>query len=244
MRLTHALRLAWTVFRKDLTIELRTREITATAAFFALVLTVLVSMSFFNADTKDAMVAPVLWVVITFSGVLVMTRLWDREREGGMLRALLLSPVPRSSIYLGKAAAALAFLTAIEVLLLPLVAVLFDVNLFDHTFDLNNDRQAPLHVGLIFPQLVGLVVLGSLGFVSIGTLFSAMTAQTTVREFVFTSVLFPLVSPVLLSGVAGTSVLLRGASWAELSTWYTLLGVLAAGGVFVGVTLFEYLTSE
>lgn len=209
------LRAAWLIAVKDLRIELRTREITVSTGLFAVLVVVLTSISFYVDDLVARRIAPgVLWIAIAFAGVLAIGRTWQRERENDAMRGLLLAPIARPAIFAGKAIGTLAFLIAIEVLVVPLVAVLF-------------------HVGLlpVLPLLSAVLALGTLGFVLTGTLFGAMTVRTQSRDLMLSVVLFPLVTPALLAGVVATREILGGGPLEETLAW---MRILAAYDIVVG----------
>lgn len=199
---------AWLIAVKDLRVELRTREITVSTGLFAVLVVVLTSISFYVDDLVARRIAPgVLWIAIAFAGVLAIGRTWQRERENDAMRGLLLAPIPRPSIFLGKAIGTLAFLIAIEVLVVPLVAVLFHVDLVP-----------------VLPLLSAVLALGTLGFVLTGTLFGAMTVRTQSRDLMLSVVLFPLVTPALLAGVVATREILGGGPIDETLAWLRILG--------------------
>ena len=218
----------WLVFRKDLRIELRTGEILITTGFFSLLVSVMTSLSFYLDNVISRLVAPgVLWISIAFSGVLAMGRSWQRERDHDTMRGLLLSPLPRSAIFLGKALGIFAFLTLVELLLVPIIAVLYQLDLLT-----------------VWAPVMTLVVLGTIGFAAAGTLFAAMGVRTRTKELVLSVVLFPLVSPALLAGVVATREVLAGASLADVQNWMRLLLAFDLIFVVVGALLFGPLTSE
>jgi heme exporter protein B len=222
------LAMAWRLMKKDFRIEMRSGDITITTVLFGVILTVMVSMSFyFDRVTATRMASGVLWIAIAFSGVLVMTRIWGRERDHDVIRGLLIAPIPRAAIYFGKAGAAFVFLAIVELVLLPLVTVFFQVDLWP-----------------ILDKVAALLVLGTIGFTATGTLFSAMTVEAKGREFIFTMIFFPLISPALLAGVVGTRDAIMGASWDALSGWFMLLGAFAIIGVGAALALFEALMSD
>ena len=193
---------------KDLRIELRTREITVSTGLFAILVVVLTSISFYIDELVARRIAPgVLWIAIAFSGVLAIGRTWQREREQDAMRGLLLAPIPRPAIFVGKAIGTLAFLLTIELAVVPLVAVLFHVDLL-----------------AILPLLSAVLVLGTLGFVLTGTLFGAMTVRTQSRDLMLSVVVFPLVTPALLAGVVATREILGGGPVAETFAWLRVLG--------------------
>lgn len=216
------------VLRKDLRIELRTGEVVVTTSMFAILVAVLTSLSFYVDSRSATMVAPgVLWIAVTFSGVLAMGRSWGRERDNDAIRALMASPVPRPAIYLGKAAATLLFLGVVEALLVLTVAVLFNLPLLD-----------------ILLPLSLLLLMGTIGFVAAGTLFAAMGVRTGARDMVLAVALFPIVSPALLCGVVATRELLGGAPFSEITDWLTILAAFDIAFLTAGTLLFEPLMQD
>ncbi len=219
---------AWLVFQKDLRIELRTGEILITTGFFALLVAVLSSLSFYLDDVLARRVAPgVLWISIAFSGVLAMGRSFQRERDHDAMRGLLLSPLPRPGIFLGKALGIFAFLFLVELLLVPLLGVLYRLDL--------SSALGPIAL---------ITLLGTLGFSAAGALFAAMGVRVRTKELVLSVVLFPLVSPALLAGVVATREVLAGASLGEVLDWLRVLGAFDLVFLVLGALLFGPLTSE
>ena len=222
------LRAAWLVLRKDLRIEMRTGEVVVTTALFASLVTVIASLSFFVEERSAKQVAPgVLWIAVAFSGVLAMSRSWSRERDHDVLRGLLLSPVPRAAIYLGKSLGTVLFLAIVEVVLVLEVAVLFNLDL------------AP-----VAGQLALLLALGTLGFAATGNLFAAMGTRTSARDMVLAVALFPVISPALLCGVVATREVLAGAPISELWAWLRILAAFDLAFITAGMLLFEPLVCD
>jgi heme exporter protein B len=200
-------RAAWLIAEKDLRIEARTREVTVSTGLFAVLVVILTSISFYVDDVIGRRIAPgVLWVAIAFAGVLAIGRTWARERENDAMRGLLLAPIPRPAIYVGKAIGTFAFVAVIEVLIVPLVGVLFRVDL----------------IGVLGPVVL-VLFLGTLGFVLVGTLFGAMTVRTRARDLMLSVVVFPLVTPALLAGVVATREILDGAPLVDTMAWVRIL---------------------
>ena len=219
---------AMLVFGKDMRIELRSGEILITTGFFALLVAVMTSLSFYLDDVTSRRVAPgVLWISIAFSGVLAMGRSFQRERDHDVMRGLLLSPLPRPGIFFGKMLGILAFLTLVELLLIPVVAILYRLDL----------SAVWLELGL-------LVLLGTIGFAAAGTLFAAMGVRTRTKELVLSVVLFPLVSPALLAGVVSCREVLGGATLVEVLDWVRVLTAFDLVLLVFGALLFGPLTSE
>lgn len=227
-------RASFAVFLKDLRIEIATREIVTTAAFFAALVAILSSVAFATGPQTTTRVAPgALWLAVLFSSVLALGRTWQREREESALVGLLVSPVPRAAIWCGKAAGVLAFIFAVEVVVVPLVALLFHVDL-----------------GAILGPLAVVMLFGSVGVAATGTLFGAMTARTRARELLLATVLFPLLSPALVSSVAATREVFYAAASgspvdiAELHDWLVLLGVFDFAAIAGGMAMFGALVED
>lgn len=207
---------------KDWVLELRTREIVTTAGFFGVLVVVIGALSFSTGGIQPALAAPgAIWIAIAFTSILVLSRAWQREREDGALVGLLLAPIPRPAIFIGKALGILGIVLAINLVIVPTAAVFFHIDLWTY--------GAPLAL---------IVTLGTLGVTACGTLFGAMTVRTRARDLVLATVLFPLLSPALLSGVAATRELFLGATLSELSGYLGLLGIFDALVVAGGIALF------
>lgn len=187
------LRTVWLVTRKDLLIEVRSREIVYTTLFFAVSSVLVFAFGFVRdgSPVKDA-AAGILWIAIAFSGTLALGRTFERERHSETLRALMLAPVARSAIYVGKLVGVLLVLGVVEIVVVPLVALMF---------------QAPLFA---YPVLMaGLLAAGTLGFAAVGTLFAAMLVRARSRDVLLPILLYPITIPVIIAGVRGTASLLQ-----------------------------------
>jgi heme exporter protein B len=220
---------SWRIALKDLRIELRTKEVVVTTGLFAVLVVVLSSLSFYLSQGLAQRIAPgVLWVAIAFSGIMAVGRSWERERDNQVLRALLLAPIPRGALFVGKLLANLLFVFAIEAIVLPLTALFFHVDLLD-----------------VLPMLLAILALGTLGFVAAGTLFGALSARSSsARELVLSLVVFPLIAPALLGAVAATRDLFAGASAAELLGWIRALAAFDLIFLAAGVALFDPLLAD
>jgi heme exporter protein B len=222
-------RIALLVLKKDFTIEVKSREIVYTTLLFALSCILIFSLTFVveGRPLQDA-AAGIVWIAIAFSGTLALGRTFERERYAETLRALLLAPAPRAAIYVGKLLGILALLFATELLIVPLVALLFQADLFRH-----------------FPLLAALLVLGTLGFAAVGTLFAARLVRARTRDVLLPILLYPITVPVMIAGVRGTAALLQEPSEQALAVLW--IGILASFDVvFVTLALwtFEPLMTE
>jgi heme exporter protein B len=228
------LRSSVAVLSKDLAIEVATREIVTTAGFFAALVAIMASVAFTTGPEATTRVAPgALWLAIAFAAILALGRSWQREREESALVGLLVSPVPRAAIWCGKTVGVLGFVLTVEVVVVPLVALLFHIDL--------PRVLAPLSV---------VMLLGTLGVSATGTLFGAMTVRTRARELLLASILFPLLSPALVSSVGATREIFYAAAggtpvdMAEVRDWLVLLGVFDAVAVIGGMAMFGALIEE
>ena len=184
---------AFRIARKDLAIEWRNREILATSAFLAVVVVLVFSFAFVvgGVAPPPAVVAGILWVAILISGVVGLGRTFDRERDGDAIRALLLSPVPRAAIYAGKLMATIVLMLGVELAVAVLVTVFFNAR-----------------VGENAGRVGALLLLGTIGFATVGSVFSAALLRARSRDVLLSTLLYPIVVPLLIAGARGTANLL------------------------------------
>jgi heme exporter protein B len=211
---------------KDLAAELRSRELLGAMLVFALLVILIFNFALeLQVATRKAITSGVLWTTFAFAGTLGLNRSMGMERERGCLDALLLAPVDRSAIYFGKALANLVFLLLVAVIVLPVYSALYGVSLFN-------------------AGLVGVIVLGVVGYVAVGTLLSAMSVQTRTRDILLPILLFPVVLPVLVAAVKASNGFLQGWDMAEIMPWINLLLVYDVIFVAVSFMSFEYIVQE
>jgi heme exporter protein B len=217
-----------TLIWKDLLVEARGRETVLAGAVFALLTLVVFNFAFDLRVENVAAVAPgVLWVTVTFAGVLSLGRAFARERDRRTLDGLLLAPFDRSALYLAKVDTSVASMLVVEVVALPAF-----IGLFNLTVDL--------------PRLVLALVLGTIGLAGVGTLFAAIAAHSRAREVLLPLLLFPIQVPVILATVKSTGAAIRmpGVEPPDVGQW---LGMLVAfDSLFLGlsVLLFDYAIEE
>jgi heme exporter protein B len=203
------LRLALAIAAKDIRAELRSR----TALFSALVFAALVLVVFnFARDPTElpaATLAPsVLWVTFALAAMVAMNRAFNVERENAALDGLLLAPVPREALFLGKLLANLAFVGTVELITLPLFILFFNVSLWG-----------------ALPGILGVTALATIGFVAVGTIFSAMAVRTRFAELMLPVLLLPFMVPPLIGAVQVTSRLLADRPLSEMWGWLRLLAL-------------------
>lgn len=215
------------IVSKDIATEIRTKEMLSAMFVFSLLVIMIFNFAFdLRAENAQDLAPGVLWVAIAFAGMLGLSRSFIVERDRGVIDGLLLAPVDRSAIYFGKMIGNVLFISLVEVIVLPFFIVLFN---------------QPLS---IVPLLVGIVILGTIGFAGVGTLFSAMAVHTRAREVLLPIMLFPVVVPVLLSAVRLTAGLLDGAPFADVSHWLALLVAFDIIFVAASFILFEFVVEE
>jgi heme exporter protein B len=223
-----AVRTVYLLVTKDVLVELRNRETFTVMLFFAVVILFLFHFSLNPERENTGQLAPgLLWLAFVFTGVLGLGRSFQAEQANDCLEQLLLVPGDRGNIFLGKLVGNTAFMLAVELLILPLFALFFQLNLWD----------------ALLPLLL-VAVLGTFGFAAIGTLFSALTANLRAREVLFPLLLFPLVVPVIIGAVTATGVILGGGTLGEASGWLKLLGVFDTIFLVVAYLTFEFVVEQ
>ena len=222
-------RVAWMILRKDLTVEVRSREILYTTLFFAASCVLVFAVSFVREGRAlGEAAAGILWIAIAFAGTLALGRAFERERHTATLRALMLAPADRPAIYVGKLLGIVALLTSTELIVVPLVALLF---------------QAPLFARPLL--LVGLLFCGTVGFAAVGTLFAAMLVRARSRDVLLPILLYPITIPVIIAGVRGTMALLQAAPDPAMARfWIALLMFFDVVFVTLALWTFEPIMTE
>ena len=214
------------VFWKDATAELRTKDIFSAMFVFALLSVIIFQFAFdLRVDNAVQVVPGVLWVAISFSGVLGLNRSFALEKDKGSLEGLLLTPVDRNAIYFGKMLANLVFMLVVEAFLIPLCSVLFNVALWA-------------------PAVLLIVLLGTIGFAAVGTIFAALAVNTRAREVLLPILLLPVMVPVIIAGVRATGGLLDGDTLAELSNWLQVLLVFDIMYLAASFMTFDFIVEE
>jgi heme exporter protein B len=216
-------RVVWLVLRKDFTVELRSLEIVYTSLFFAVSCVLIFAFALVQEGrAPEGGAAGILWIAIAFAGTLALGRTFERERQSETLRALLLAPAARPAIYVGKLLGILALLVGAELVLVPLVALLF---------------QAPLLARPLW--LAVILILGTLGFAAVGTLFAAMLVRVRSRDVLLPVLLYPITVPVIIAGVRATAALLQPEVDAGI-IWFWIALLISFDVVFVTLALWTF----
>jgi heme exporter protein B len=215
-----------TIIWKDVVSELRTKEMFSSMLVFALLVTVIFSFAVDPRAVDMRELAPgLLWVAFSFSGILGLNRSFAVEKARNSLEGLMLTPVDRSGIYLAKMLGNFVFLSVVELVVLPLFWVLYNLTAF------------PLALALVVP-------LGTLGFVAAGTLFAAMTVNTRAREVMLPMLLLPVSVPVIVAAVKSTAALMAGDTLADIAGWLQLMVACDVVFIVLAVLTFEYVIEE
>ena len=207
---------------KDVLAELRTRETLGGMFVFALLVVLIFNFSFeLRVDNVREVVPGALWVTFTFAGMLGINRSFTLEKDQGSLEGLLLAPVDRSAIYLGKTCANVLFMLVVEIVMVPAAAIFFNVPLFSM-------------------PLLAVILLGTIGFAAVGTLLSSVSVNTRAREVMLPLLLFPISVPVVIAAVKITASLLDPTTVEDPAIWWQLL--IAFDVIFLAVSslVFEY----
>ena len=223
------IRTAAILFRKDVLVEVRTLQSLSAMALFSVMAFVLFHFGLDRDTIEGSLAAGVLWVTLLLATVLAVTRLFVAEREQGGFETLLLAPIDRTAVFVGKAAALFAFLVAVEVVALP-------------AFDILLLRGTLLDA---MPELLAVLLLADIGLAAVGALVAALGAETDARELVVPLLLMPLLVPVVIAASKASAPLLSDPSASEhLGRWLLLLTFYDLAFVLVSLGVFDYLLED
>jgi len=211
---------------KDLAAELRSRELLSAMLVFAMLVILIFNFAIELQPSLRATITPgVLWVTFAFAGTLGLNRSMAIEKDRGCLDGLLLAPVDRSAIYFGKALSNLAFMLIVELIVLPVYSLLYNTNLFN-------------------PGLLLTILLGSIGYVAVGTLLASMAVQTRTRDVLLPILLFPVILPILMAAVKTSGGFLQSAPMETIWPWLNILIVYDVIFTAVAFMLYDSVVEE
>ncbi len=211
---------------KDILTEFRTREIIVSVFVFSLLVMVIFSFAFgTGVDITESIAPGILWVALTFGGVTGLNRIFAVEKENSRLEGLMLCPVDRAVIYWGKLTASFTFMLAVAIVVTPIFLALFNLPLF-------------------LPGLALIIVLASLGFAAVGTLFSALAVNTRARDIMLPILFLPVVVPVIIAAVKATAPVLAGRPWADMLIWLQILIAFDIIYMVVATLVFGFVVEE
>lgn len=211
---------------KDLLLEFRAREIVVSLLVFALLTIIIFSFAFEPGPDRIGIVAPgVLWVAFTFAGVLGLNRAFVQEKDSGCLQGLMLCPVDREAIYFGKMLASFIFMFIMEIIIMPVFSIFLNLPIF-------------------MPWLLLIAFLATIGFVAVGTIFSAIAVNTKARDLMLPLLFFPVVVPVLIAAVKSSAIVLAGSSLDDLWPWLQMIAAFDAIFLVISALIFQYALEE
>ncbi len=214
------------IFWKDILTELRTKEIIVSVFVFALLVLVIFNFAFGAEAEMTEIVAPgILWVALTFGGVIGLNRTFAVEKENSRLEGMMLCPVDRAIIYWGKLTGSFTFMMAVAIMVTPIFLALFNLP-------------------LLLPGLVLIIILALIGFAAVGTLFSALAVNTRARDVMLPILFLPVVVPVIVAAVKATSIVLTSRPWADMLTWLQIIIVFDIIYLVVATLVFEFVVEE
>jgi heme exporter protein B len=214
------------VFWKDILMEIRTKEIVTSVLVFALLVLVIFNFAFGTGTDTTGLVAPgILWVSLTFGGILGFNRIFIMEKENSCIEGLMLCPLDRSAIYWGKLVGSFSLNLAVALVVTPIFLILFNLPLF-------------------LPRLALIIVLATLGFAAVGTLFSAVAINTRARDMMLPILFLPVVIPVIVAAVEATAVVLAGQPWSGMLTWLQIMIAFDIIYLVVATLVFEFVIEE
>ncbi len=214
------LRAVLAIVWKDIQAEYRSLELVSAMLVFSLLVIIIFNYALdLDIKMRQSVTSGVLWTTFAFAGTLGLNRSMSVEKDRGCLDGLLLAPVDRSAIYFGKAISNLAFMIVVETIVLPMYTVFYGINLFK-------------------PGLLFIILLGSIGYVGVGTLLATMSVQTRTRDILLSILLFPVVIPVLLPAIIASNGFLAGVDIADILFSIGLL--VAYDIIFIAVSFMVY----
>jgi heme exporter protein B len=220
------LRAALAIYGKDMRVEARTKETVTSVLVFAVIVAFIFGFAFDPTPRIIGIVGPgIVWVAFLFTGILGMNRTFALERDRGTLEGLLLAPVGRDALFAGKFASTATVMLVVEALMLPVFLVLFDLSLFSGWFVLT-------------------AVAATIGFASVGTLFAAIAANTRAREVLLPLLFLPVVLPVVIGAVSGSTAALDGEGWGGTGRWLQFMAAFDVVFLVLSSWAFEHVVEE
>ena len=221
------LKATFAIVQKDLAAEFRSRELLSAMLVFSMLVILIFNFALeLNIDVRKSVTAGVLWTTFAFAGTLGLNRSMAVEKDRGCMDGLLLAPVDRSAIFFGKAISNLAFMLIVEAIVIPLYAMLYN------------------EVRIFQPEFLGVLLLGSIGYIAVGTLLSAMSVQTRTRDVLLPILLFPVAVPVLLASVKASGGIIANVPFEEILTPLNLLIVYDLIFIAVSFMIFDFVVEE
>ncbi|MDD5605257.1 MAG: heme exporter protein CcmB [Dehalococcoidales bacterium] len=220
------LRDALIIASKDVLTEIRTREVLSSVVVFAILVIIIFNFAFGSSEQAAEIVAPgILWATFAFAGVLSLNRSFIMEKEEDCIEGLMVAPLSREAIYLGKFFGNTFFIILIQLIVIPIFSLLFNISFFKL-------------------ELLVVTLLATLGFAAVGTLFAAMAVNTRARELVLPILFFPVITPVIIAAVNSSAQVLEGQTFSSISQWLGIIGAFDVIFLVASYLVFSFIIEE
>ena len=221
-----SLAVIWAIGRKDLLLETRNKDIIVAVSAFALLVLMVFTFAIDINQVNAKLTGPgILWASIAFAGVTGLNRAFALELEGNTLEALMLAPISRDLIYVGKMFGNFLFITAAQIIVIPIFAVLFNL-------------------AVLKWEMLVVSLLTTIGFSAIGTLFAAMSMRVRAREVMLPLLFLPVVTPLIMAAVESTSHVVNDGSWPEIAQWIQLALAFDIAFIVVSAFIFQQILED
>lgn len=208
----------YNIAKKDLLIELRNKDVILSISGFGTIIIFIFSFAFdVGSSLSSSTAAGILWSSISFASITGINRSFMLESENDTLEALIMAPISRDIIYLGKVVGNFIFITISEMVILPIFAILFNFSILSLEF-------------------ITCCLLANIGFSVIGTLFASLSIKVRAKEVLLPMLFLPCIIPILFSSIEATSMIFQGKGWNDLSIWFQL--TVAFNLIFIFFSLF------
>ncbi len=221
-----SLAVIWAIGRKDLLLETRNKDVIVAVSAFALLVLMVFTFAIDINQVNAKLTGPgILWASIAFAGVTGLNRAFALELEGNTLEALMLAPISRDLIYVGKMFGNFLFLTASQIIVIPIFAVLFNL-------------------AVLRWEMLVISLLTTIGFSAIGTLFAAMSMRVRAREVMLPLLFLPVVTPLIMAAVESTSHVVNDGSWPEIAQWIQLALAFDIAFIVISAFIFQQILED
>ena len=214
----------FTIVKKDVLMEMRTKEVVNASLVFAILLVIVFSFIMEpGSEVEKKIAGGIFWMAVTFSGILGLNKTMMSELEGGNFEALMLAPVDKSAIFFGKVISNMLVLILLEIILIPLFLVFYVINIVSHTL------------------MIAVLFLATYGYALVGTLFSMISVRTNSREIMLPLLLLPIMIPILIAAILSTNIFISGSdiiysyNWIKLTAVFDIIFTAVIFGIFSAI---------
>lgn len=214
----------FTIVKKDVLMEMRTKEVVNASLVFAILLVIVFSFIMEpGSEVEKKIAGGIFWMAVTFSGILGLNKTMMSELEGGNFEALMLAPVDKSAIFFGKVISNMLVLILLEIILIPLFLVFYSINIVSH------------------PLMIAVLFLATYGYALVGTLFSMISVRTNSREIMLPLLFLPIMIPILIAAILSTNIFISGSdiiysyNWIKLTAVFDIIFTAVIFGIFSAI---------